>query len=248
MVDTGIIISLMFLIVLCFAVPIGGFVYLSIKKRHVAKPFFVGMLVFFIFQLVIRIPIVQIVLPQTAWFAAMSGNPWLYGLFLGGTAAIAEELGRYVAVRFLLKKNRRYVDGVAYGLGHGGIEAMLLIGVNNIANLVVLLDGSSFLAPVIAGQLSYGAIFTVIYERIFAMALQVGLSLLVFYCVRSKKWRYLVYALVIHTIVDAAIVILPGAFGLSGFWIEAVLFLATAGLIIWAVKIRLAFNIGEEIL
>ena len=78
------------------------------------------------------------------------------------------------------------------------------------------------------------------------MALQVGLSMLVFYCVRSKKWRYLMYALAIHTVVDAAIVILPGAFGLSSVWIEVVLFFAAAGLMIWTVKIRLVFINGEE--
>ena len=222
MLDSGIIASQILLIFLCFAIPIGGFVYLSVRKKHVVKPFFIGMLVFFILQLVIRLPIIQIVLPQTAWFLSMSRNPWLYGLFMGGTAAIAEEFGRYIAVRFLLKKNRRYADGIAYGLGHGGIEAMLLIGVNNIANLIVLLDGQSLLAPVIAAQLSYAAVFTAIFERVCAMALQIGLSMLVFYSVRSKKWRYLGYALVIHTIVDAAIAILPGAFGLSSVWIEAV--------------------------
>ena len=32
MVDSGIIASLMFLIFLCFAIPIGGFVYLSVRK------------------------------------------------------------------------------------------------------------------------------------------------------------------------------------------------------------------------
>ena len=240
MVDSGIIASLMLLIFLCFAIPVGGFVYLSVRKKHVVKPFFIGMLVFFIFQMVIRLPIIQIVLPQTAWFLSMSRNPWLYGLFMGGTAAIAEEFGRYIAVRFLLKKNR------PYGLGHGGIEAMLLIGVNNIANLIVLLDGQSFLAPVIAAQLSYAAVFTAIFERVCAMALQIGLSRLVFYYVRSKKWRYLGYALVIHTIVDAAIAILPGAFGLSSVWIEVVLFFAAAGLMIWTVKIRPVFINGEE--
>ena len=78
------------------------------------------------------------------------------------------------------------------------------------------------------------------------MALQVGLSMLVFYSVRSKEWRYLVYALVIHTVVDAAIVILPGAFGLSSVWIEVVLFFAAAGLMIWTVKIRPVFIDGEE--
>lgn len=246
MVDSGIIASLIVLIFLCFAIPVGGFIYLSVKKKRVAKPFFIGMLVFFIFQMVIRLPIIQIVLPQTAWFLSMSHNPWLYGLFMGGTAAIAEEFGRYIAVRFLLKKNRRYADGIAYGLGHGGIEAMLLIGVNNIANLIVLLDGQSFLAPVIAAQLSYEAVFTAIFERVCVMALQVGLSMLVFYSVRSKEWHYLVYALVIHTIVDAAIVILPGAFGLSSVWIEVVLFFAAAGLMIWTVKIRPVFINGEE--
>ncbi len=246
MVDTGIIASMVVLIFLCFAIPIGGLIYLSVRKKHVIRPFIIGMLVFFVFQFVIRLPIIQLALPQTAWFLAMSQNPWLYGLFLGGTAAIAEELGRYIAVRFLLKKNRRYADGIAYGLGHGGIEAMLLIGVNNIANLIVLQDGQSFLAPVIAAQLSYASVFTAIFERVLAMALQVGLSMLVFYCVRSKKWRYLVYALIIHTIVDAAIVILPGAFGLSSIWIEAVLLLATAGLMIWTIKIRPAFIYGEE--
>lgn len=46
MVDSGIIASLIVLIFLCFAIPVGGFIYLSVKKKHVAKPFFIGMLVF----------------------------------------------------------------------------------------------------------------------------------------------------------------------------------------------------------
>ena len=53
MLDSGIIASQILLIFLCFAIPIGGFVYLSVRKKHVVKPFFIGMLVFFILQLVI---------------------------------------------------------------------------------------------------------------------------------------------------------------------------------------------------
>lgn len=242
MVDPGIIASLIVLIFLCFAIPIGGFIYLSVKKKHVAKPFFIGMLVFFVFQMVIRLPIIQLVLPQTAWFIAMSRNPWLYGLFMGGTAAITEELGRYIAVRFLLKKNRRYADGIAYGLGHGGIEAMLLIGVNNIANLFIILSGSSYMAALIAVQLNYATIYITLFERVLAIIVQVGLSILVFYAVRSEQLRYLIFALVIHTMIDAAIVILPGAFGVSVYWTEAVVFLAAVILMAWMVKIKPRFD------
>ena len=117
MVDSGIIASLIVLIFLCFAIPVGGFIYLSVKKKRVAKPFFIGMLVFFIFQMVIRLPIIQIVLPQTAWFLSMSHNPWLYGLFMGGTAAIAEEFGRYIAVRFLLKRTGAMQTALPMGWG-----------------------------------------------------------------------------------------------------------------------------------
>lgn len=162
--------------------------------------------------------------------------------FLGGTAAITEELGRYIAVRFWLKKNRRYADGIAYGLGHGGIEAMLLIGVNNIANPFIVLSRSTYMAALIAVQLNYATIYIILFERVLAIIVQVGLSMLVFYAVRSEQLRYLIFALVIHTMIDAAIVILPGAFGVSVYWTEAVVFLAAVILMAWMVKIKPRFD------
>lgn len=245
MVDSGIIASLIVLIFLCFAIPVGGFIYLSVKKKRVAKPFFIGMLVFFIFQSVIRMTILSFI-KQTDWFVSMTGFPWIYGLFMGGTAAVAEEFGRYIAVRYWLQENRRYVDGIAFGLGHGGFEAMFSVGLNNIANLFVLLSGSSYIAVLVATQLSYTVIFIALFERVFAMIIQIGLSMLVFYAVRSRQLRYLIFALVIHTMVDASIIILPGIFGLSVYWVEAIVFLAAVGLIIWMVKIRPRFD-QEEI-
>lgn len=244
MVDTGILAGLALLGFLCFAIPIGGFVFLSVKKKHVAKPFFIGMLVFLIFQSIIRMTLLSFI-RQTEWFIAMADFPWLYGLFMGGTAAIAEEFGRYTAVRYWLKENRRYVDGIAFGLGHGGFEAMFIIGLNSIGNLFVLLSGSSYMSALIVTQLSYTVIFIALLERIFAITAQVGLSMLVFYSVRTKKLRYLVCALLIHTVIDASVVILPGVFGLSVYWIEGAVFLAAAGLMIWTVKIRSKFDQEE---
>ena len=119
---------------------------------------------------------------------------------------------------------------------------MLLIGVNNIANLFIILSGSSYMAALIAVQLNYATIYITLFERVLAIIVQVGLSILVFYAVRSEQLRYLIFALVIHTMIDAAIVILPGAFGVSVYWTEAVVFLAAVILMAWMVKIKPRFD------
>src|SRR5665648_397773 len=47
---------------------------------------------------------------------------------LGLTAGLCEELARALGY-YLLKSSRKFADGVMLGLGHGGIEAMILIGI-----------------------------------------------------------------------------------------------------------------------
>ena len=49
----------------------------------------------------------------------------LYG---GLMAGVFEETGRYVSFKWFLKKETRIQDGLSYGIGHGGIEAMLIVG------------------------------------------------------------------------------------------------------------------------
>ena len=59
-------------------------------------------------------------------------------------AAAFEETGRYFAMRFVLRR----LDGknaLMYGAGHGGVEAMLLLGltsINNIVNSTLINSGS----------------------------------------------------------------------------------------------------------
>lgn len=213
--------GLIFCVIVCFAAPIGGLVLCVRKKKGSGKAFFIGAAAFIVSQVCVRIPILQLVLPQYAWFAVMQLDPWAYGLFLGLSAGIFEEAARWVCIRFFMKGQRALTHGLAFGLGHGGIEAMIIVGVNAVVCLGMLLGGQGALLPLGAwdGFLAGG-------ERLYAIAFHVGASLLVLSGIRGGKTiRYLVSAIALHGIMDAAIVILPGVYGVGqmGVWLYGAL-------------------------
>ena len=165
------------------------------------KPFFIGMAVFAVFQLFTRIPLLQAVLPLTGWFQQMAQIPWLYSLFLGLTAGIFEETGRYLAFRFVLKKERRFEDGLLFGLGHAGMEMIALLGLTYLNNILLALMLNSGMLDTLPGldaaaielltqQLSgitLPLIGVALYERLVTLALHMGFSVLVLYSVRAKR-------------------------------------------------------------
>ncbi len=209
--------GMIFGILVCYVVPIGGLIVCMRRKKGAGKAFGIGMLAFVISQLVIRIPVLQLVLPQFAWFTVLQMRPWDYGIFLGLSAGIFEETARWVGVRFFLKGKRELEHGLSFGLGHGGIEAMILVGLNFIAGLWMVIAGQGALFPADAKE-----VFMAGTERLYAIAFHVGASLLVMYGVRrGKAFRYLLGAVVLHTVMDAAIVILPSVFGVGqlGLWL-----------------------------
>lgn len=210
------VVSLIVGIAICFGVPIAGLVLLMRKRRGAGKAFALGAAAFVVSQLLIRIPVLQLVLPNFGWFAVMQLYPWRYGLFLGLTAGLAEETARWIAARYLLKGKDTMEHGLAFGLGHGGIEAMLLVGLNMIAGVVMALAGQAeLLGATGASVLVSGA------ERLSAMAFHVGASLLVMYGVRTgRSTLYWALAVILHGVLDAAVVILPAVFGVGVLGIE----------------------------
>lgn len=227
------LISLIIGIAICFGLPIAGLIFLTRRRKGAGKAFAWGVAAFVISQLLIRVPILQLLLPNFAWFGAMQLYPWIYGLFLGLTAGLAEETARWIALRYLLKGKHTLEHGLAFGLGHGGIEAMLLVGLNMIAGAVMMLTGHAAQFPAAPGSvLVAGA------ERLFAMAFHVGASLLILYGVRTGRgvWYWLL-AVVLHGVLDAAVVILPAVFGVGVLGIE--LYAAVMGSLTLALGIRL---------
>lgn len=226
-------VSLVIAISICYGLPIAGLALLMRKRKGALKAFVWGAAAFVVSQLLIRIPVLQLVLPNFGWFGVMQLYPWRYGLFLGLTAGLAEETGRWIAVRYFLKGQDSLEHGLAFGLGHGGIEAMLLVGPNMIAGVVMALAGQAAQFPA-----DWGSVLVAGAERIFAMAFHVGASLLVMYGVRRAAglW-YWALAVGLHTVLDAAVVILPAAFGWGILAIE--LYAAVLGGFTLAFGIRL---------
>lgn len=209
---------------LCFVIPI--FLVVLFRKREAIHFKYVvfGALTFIFFQVLTRIPLLSY-LSRQPFYEAISQNIYFSALFLGFTAAIFEEFGRLFVYRIFLKQNRYWKNAVAFGIGHGGIEAMLLVGMAYINQMIiaVLLNqggaevvsetmGVSFdqviqIKRALLGTSSHMFLVAGI-ERMLALCLHIGLSVLVLYAIKSEKIRYFWAALLAHGLVNVAVVIL----------------------------------------
>jgi len=103
--------------------------YFNKKYNALLKAVFVGALIFIVFQPLTRIQILRY-LQSTNWFNYnMVVNPWIIALIAGFSAGIFENIGRFVGFKLLLKNELEWKNGIAYGIGHGGIEAILFAGI-----------------------------------------------------------------------------------------------------------------------
>lgn len=215
------LLSMFFMVVsaiIAFLFPL-GLAFYYYKKQGISIPaVLVGSLMFFIFQVIIRIPLLSILSTQK-WYSEFSKNILLFSLFLGLTAGLFETAGRFLGLRFMLRKQLEWKNGVAYGIGHGGFEAMVLLGTTCINNLTFsfLINTKAFestlgtvLPPETLSALKSTLIDTPPYmflmgglERVFTMAIQIALSLVVLYAIMNKKYIYLLYAVLLHTLADA---------------------------------------------
>jgi Predicted membrane protein len=109
--------------------------------------FILGIGIFIVFALILEQIMHYIVLSPSAdgTIELLSAAPWLYVLYGIFAAGIFEETGRLLA--FLITK-RHYKDidsAVSYGIGHGGIEAVAVVGLGMLNGIVlaVLINSGS---------------------------------------------------------------------------------------------------------
>jgi uncharacterized membrane protein YhfC len=231
MVSTLAIISMVFSLLVIFLFPIGLAVWLRVRHRASLLAVLVGAVIFLVFQLLTRIPLLN-ALSGTEWYMRMVAQPVLIALFLSFTAGLFEEVGRWLGFRYLLRGRWKIKDGVAYGVGHGGFEAIILVGLTYINNIVISLMINSgqydqLIAPSL-GPASEGIrqqmtelpplIFTTAgIERFLVIIIHIGLSLVVLQGVRQGRPVYILYAILLHTLVNLPAVLIP-AFGYSMYW------------------------------
>lgn len=259
MVQINVIAAIIFNIAISFGLPLAAFIILLRKAGYrIIKPVLVGILVFLVMQMVIRVPLVMFVLPRTPAFGAIMEYPVSYGIFLGFTAGLAEELGRWLGYKTILRKRTDWLTGVGYGVGHAGVESVILVGMMSVHDLLYALHiNRDTLEPLTTGMEQrlldrvYGYL-TELHpaiamlegvERISVFFIQIAFSLMVLYGIKTKNAVWLALAIFAHTIVDAPIVTLPKIMIFGPYQIQ--LFLGACALIsVWYIlKSRAMFRV-----
>src|SRR5699024_10718664 len=124
-------------------------------------------------------------------------NPILFSIIIALSAGVVEEMARFILMRYVLKE-RTWQTGLLFGTGHGGVEAVLFVGISALAMLFSTV-GASY-----DGEFFIGGI-----ERLFAMLLHIGLSILVLRSVVEKRYRLIFIAILIHGFVNSLVGIVP---------------------------------------
>jgi len=228
------------------------FVAFFVLRRWLAlrgRIFLIGAATFFVFQMLLRLPWQ----PAFARWAQAAVGPTLTLVLASLTAALFEETGRYVAYRVAVRRPSG-ADAVALGLGHGGFEAAVLVGLNLISLGTMLLLGDAVagvLPPEAQAALQQARDAAVrggvlnpllaLVERVAAVGLHVGLSILVglAYARRRAAWWWA--ALAVHFAVNA-VAGLVGQFTGNAVLTEVVVVLLAGTFLLWAVRWLPAFD------
>ena len=244
--------------VLGFVVPV-ALAWWMVKKYNVnLRTILVGAGVFIVFALVLE-PILHQIVLKGPHGSAIMGNAWYYALYGGLAAGIFEETGRFLGMKFLLKKEPTDAKTpVAYGIGHGGAEMMIIFGIAMISNLALSSminngQADTILASVPAEAkdqvqaqfeqlqaLSAGTLVLSLWERISALILQVGLSIMVWTAIRKNRLWLFPAAILLHFVVDACAVVLSKS-AVSTLSIEVIVFAMSlaVGAIAWILARKL---------
>ena len=239
--------SLVFIVLsflISFFLPLGLVIYFYRRDRISLRAVLVGAVIIVVFTQFLERPAHIYLLgtnPQTA--SLLNNSPALFALYGGLMAGLFEEVGRFLGFRFLLGGLRAWKDGAAYGLGHGGTEAIMIGGLTNLNNFfysLMINSGtfeSSLGTALPASTLAFiknALISTSPYmflagglERAMALVIQIALSLLVLFAVKSGRYVFLLYAVLVHALLDFPAALYQA--GRMNIWAVEVMLLVFAG-------------------
>jgi uncharacterized membrane protein YhfC len=242
MVPASSIVMMVVNIIFGIAVPV-LLAWWMVKKYKVKfSTILIGAATFILFALVLESLVHNIVLKGPHGDTILN-TPIYYALYGGLMAGLFEEIGRFVAMKFCLKKEPdRIMTGVGYGIGHGGAEMLILFGIGTISTLAMafMINGGqtdTLFAQTPASaheqlQAQLDQISTTqaptyllgMWERISAIILQISMSVLVWTAVRKGgRWMWLLpAAILIHAFVDGLLVFLQKS--VSIFALETICF------------------------
>ncbi len=223
MVSESVVKAMMEISALSFVVPFAFVIIWKMRYRKSIVPSLTGALVFLTFGIILKsVPNLLFLSVDSPVSRFLKENIWAYAIYGGLSAGIFEEMGRYVAFKLFLSRHDYRESSVAYGLGHGGIECMAVLG-------FAMLQNFTYAQLINAGKMeevistfpdeSAKAVFRDLQEaiinmtvqdciwagveRLSALALQVSLSVLVYQAARiQNKKHFLAIAILLHSLID----------------------------------------------
>lgn len=217
--------SLIITVVLMIAIPVCFFIYWRRKHKEQTKISWLmaGAVGFIISARVLELGIHYLCIvmdnPVSRFINGNTAAFVLYGITMAG---VFEECGRFIVLKYIMKKNRTRENAVMYGIGHGGIEILavllpsmilylaiaVLFSQGDTANALKALNITEETAAAAlpsvqaAAAFDYAMMAMNVVERVCAMLLHIGLTVIVYYGVANAGKACLPLAILLHMLMD----------------------------------------------
>jgi len=217
--------SLIVTVISMLALPVAFFLYWRIKHKQQTKNgwLIAGAAGFLISARVLELGVHYFCIiadnPVSRFINGNSAVFVLYGIIMAG---VFEECGRHIILKYVMKKNRTRENAVLYGIGHGGIEILAILLPAMITYLAVAVlfsrgdmqsamsslniteDTAAAALPSVqaAAAFDYVMMAMNVIERLFALLLHIGLTVIVYYGVIKAKKVCLPMAVLLHMMMD----------------------------------------------
>ena len=212
-------------VILMVAIPVAFFIYWRKKHKQQTKISYLiaGAIGFVISARVLELGVhLFCIVADNPVSRFINGNTVafvLYGIIMAG---VFEECGRHIVLKYIMKKNRTPENAVMYGIGHGGIEILavllpsmilyltvvVLFSAGNMENALSTLNITEETAAAALPSVQTAAVFDFgmmamnVIERLSAMLLHIGLTVIVYYGVVNAKKSLLPMAIILHMLMD----------------------------------------------
>ena len=217
--------SLIITVVLMIAIPLCFFIYW--RREHKTQTniswLIAGAVGFIVSARVLELGVHYFCIladnPVSRFINGSTATYVLYGTIMAG---VFEECGRHIVLKYIMKKNHTRENAVLYGIGHGGIEILAILLPTMITYLVIAVlfsqgdvqhalsslkiteETAAAALPSIqaAAAFDYAMMAMNVIERLLAMLLHIGLTVIVYYGVINAKKGCLPAAILLHMLMD----------------------------------------------
>ena len=223
--------------VLMVAIPLTLAIILSQRWKLGWRIILVGAATFILSQ-VGHIPfnaLMTLLLSKTALVNfSVQGALIFNAIFLGLSAGFFEEAFRYGMFRWWLKDAHTWRKGILAGVGHGGVEAIILGGLALFSMIQLIAARNMDFSTVYSGEILriateqvsaywsatwYDSLLGAV-ERLLTIVVQISLAVIVVQSFIRKQKRWLWLAIGYHVLIDAVAVYATSK--LNPYWVEGI--------------------------